>query len=295
MSERSTALIPAGIVEPQDGVVLYDELPDDVANVGFFVPRYMGPITDIEATSRMPKLEVVQLLTAGYDAAIGRVPSGVTLCNAAGLHDASTVELAIALTLAKLRRLDAFARVQSNGEWLSGRYDSLADKTVLVIGHGSIGKKLCARIEAFEATAIPVAATARAGVHGIDEINELLPLADVVILIVPLNDGTKHLVDAGFLATMKPGALLVNVARGQVVVTDDLLEAVRSGRIQAAVDVTDPEPLPADHPLWAEPGILISPHVGGNSTAFLPRARKLVTAQLAAWRDGEQVQFVVSS
>lgn len=289
------ALVPRGILPPGEGVMLYDDLPEDFTNVGFFVPRYMGPIADVEATSRMPELEVVQLLTAGYDNAVGRIPAGVTLCNAAGLHDTSTVELALALTLAKLRRIDDFARVQASGTWLSGRYDSLADKTVLVIGYGNIGKKLCQRIEAFEATAVPVASRARDGVHGIDELDELLPTADVVILIVPLNEETKHLVDSEFLAKMKDGALLVNVARGQVVVTDDLLAAVRSGHIQAAIDVTDPEPLPADHPLWAEPGVLISPHVGGNSTAFGPRATRLVTAQLAKWRDGDALGHVVAS
>lgn len=287
------ALVPTGIIDASDDVMLYDELPSSFANIGFFVPRYMGPLADLDATEQMPDLEVVQLLTAGYDHAVPRVRPGVTLCNAGELHVTSTAELAIALTLARLRRLDDFARVQREGTWLAGRYDSIADKRVLVLGHGPIGQRICALLAAFEATPIPVARHSRKGVHGVDELDELLPMADVVILIVPLNEGTRGLVDAEFLSRMQPGALLVNVARGPVVVTDDLVAALNSGRIHAAIDVTDPEPLPSEHPLWQAPNLLISPHVGGNTSAFTPRARHVLLDQMDRWRAGRALLNVV--
>lgn len=140
-----------------------------------------------------------------------------------------------------------------------------------------------------------VARTARDGIHSLDELPHLLPSADVVILAVPLDEMTRGMVDSEFLGRMRDGALLVNVARGGVVRTDDLLVEMASGRLQAALDVTDPEPLPADHPLWTTPGVLISPHVGGNTTAFAPRMRRLITEQVARWQAGEPLHHVLRS
>jgi len=145
-----------------------------------------------------------------------------------------------------------------------------------------------------------VARTGRAGpdgqrVAGLDELAGLLPEADVVVLTVPMTDQSRGLVDAGFLSRMRDGALLVNVARGPVVRTDDLVAEVTSGRLRAALDVTDPEPLPPGHPLWSAPGVLVSPHVGGNTTAFLPRAARLVEAQLRRWAAGEPLAHVITA
>jgi phosphoglycerate dehydrogenase-like enzyme len=131
-------------------------------------------------------------------------------------------------------------------------------------------------------------------VHPIEELPALLPDADVVVLIVPLTDATRGLVDAGFLARMKDGALLVNVARGAVVVTEDLVTALHTGRITAAIDVADPEPLPADPPLWDAPGLLVSPHVGGASSAMWPRAYRLVRDQLRRYVAGEPLANVMT-
>jgi phosphoglycerate dehydrogenase-like enzyme len=263
---------------------------NDLEQVAFYVLPYMGSARELTITQDMPNLQVVQTLTAGVDGFAAQLSDGVTLHNAPGVHDASTAELAMALMLASLRRIDDFAR--SSGDWLSGRYEALADKNVLIIGHGGLGKALERRLAGFE---VEIARVARGGrtmadgtvVYTLAHLPELLPGADVVVLTVPLNEATRGLVDAEFLATMKPGALLVNVARGPVVVTDDLTEAVRSGRVRAALDVTDPEPLPSDHPLWSLPGVLISPHVGGNTSAFLPRAQRLVAEQLERWVAGE--------
>jgi phosphoglycerate dehydrogenase-like enzyme len=277
-------------IEVYDGAVAPAD--DVLARVTFYVPPYMGSEPALALMGRMPRLRVVQSLSAGVDNVWRFLPDGVHLHNAAGVHDASTAELALGLTIASLRRLDDFARAQESGSWLTGTFDSLADKHVLVVGHGRIGQAIERRLAPFDVDITRVARTSRtlddgSVVHAIDELPSLLPVADVVILIVPQTPQTVGLVDAAFLDRMKPGALLVNVGRGRLVVTDDLVDAVRRGHVRAALDVTDPEPLPSDHPLWRLPGVLISPHVGGNTTAFLPRAHRLVASQLRRWRLGE--------
>ena len=277
-------------VRPTDPPLPLVSRPEDVV---FYVPHYMGPADDLALMSRMPHLEVVQLLTAGFENALRHLPPGVTLCNAGGVHDASTAELAVGLTIASLRGLDTFARAMPAGAWLYGRREALADKRVLVLGAGGVGRAIRRRLEPFETEVRLVGRTARDGVHAMGDVPALLPVADVVILAVPLTDQTHHLVDTAFLSRMAEGALLVNVARGAVVDTDALVEQVASGRIRAALDVTDPEPLPPGHPLWALPGVLISPHVGGNTSAFLPRARRLVAEQLGRFVRGEPLLSVV--
>ena len=266
----------------------------DLDNVGFYVPPYMGPRSTLALIERLPRLQVVQLLTAGFESALPYLPPGVVLCNARGVHDASTSELAVALTLASLRGIDDFARAMPEGAWLSGRREALADKRVVVIGAGGVGTGIRQRLEPFETDVVLVGRTARDGVVGIDDLSAVLPLADIVILAVPHTPETTRLVDRSFLSLLRDGCLLVNVARGGVVDTEALLMEVGAGRLRAALDVTDPEPLPSEHPLWRLPNVLISPHVGGNSSAFLPRARRLVREQLARWRGNEPVRHVVS-
>ena len=272
-----------------------EQIPDSVGEVRYYVPPYaVGPrVSDVIA--QMPSLEVVQTLTAGVDNFAGAIPDGVTLCSGRGIHDASTAELAVALTLASLRGIPEFVRAQDRHEWAFQWRPALADRRVLLVGHGAIGAAIEARLAPFEVEILRVARSARDGVHAIDDLPALLPIADVVILCLPLTDDTRGLVDADFLARMRRDALLVNVARGAVVVTDDLVAALHEGRIRAAVDVTDPEPLPADSPLWSAPGLLISPHVGGASSAMWPRAHRLVRDQLHRYASGEPLRNVVSS
>lgn len=277
-------------VRPIDPPIPVVTRPEDVV---FYVPRYMGPQEDLALMAHMPNLEVVQLLTAGYDAALSFLPGGVTLCNAGGVHDASTAELAVGLMLSSLRGLDAFARAMPAGGWLYGRREALADKRVLIVGAGGVGRALRSRLEPFEVDVTLVGRTARAGVHAAADLPDLLGSADVVVLAVPLDDTTRGMVGTSFLARMRDGALLVNVARGPVVDTDALVAAVASGRIRAALDVADPEPLPPGHPLWTLPDVLISPHVGGNTSAFLPRARRLVVEQMRRFATGQPLDFVV--
>jgi phosphoglycerate dehydrogenase-like enzyme len=290
--EVVASVIPAGV-----DWVTYDgigEVPRS-DEVDFFVPPYMGADHTLQVMEHMSSLKAVQTLTAGVDNVWAHLPSGVTLCNAKGVHDASTAELAVGLAIASLRKFPEFVRAQESGDWLYGRYDALADKTVLIVGFGSVGEALEQRLIPFEVTIMKVARTARAGVSGFESLAQLLPQADVVVLTAPLTEQTRGLVDSEFISAMKQGALLVNVARGPVVNTEDLLAAVKTGRIRAALDVTDPEPLPADHELWRTAGVLISPHVGGNTTAFLPRAYRLVHAQLLRYVADEPLHNIMTA
>lgn len=274
-----------------DGVV-----PPSIAEVEFFVAPYAVTPEALDVTAEMPRLKVLQTLTAGYEHALPYLPDGVVLCNARGLHDASTAELALALMLASLRGIPEFVRAHDRHEWASANYPALADRHVLIVGYGSIGAAIEKRLLPFETVVSRVARSARPAedVRAVAELPSLLPHADVVVVVTPLTAQTHHLVDADFLGRMKSGALLVNVARGAVVDTDALVAALATGRIRAALDVTDPEPLPADHPLWRAPNLLVSPHVGGNSSAFYPRARKLVSDQVGRFLAGQPLANVVA-
>ena len=292
------ALIPAFVAPTAPDVVPYDDDvlgPDLLQACGFFTPHYMGWEPNVPLMGRMPNLACVQLLTAGFEYAVQFLPPGVTLSNAVGVHDAGTAELAVGLIIARLREIDTAARAMATGTWVHGPRTSLADRRVLIVGAGGVGSAIARRLEPFETSVRLVARTRRDGIAGIDELPALLPEADIVVLAVPHTPQTDGLVDAAFLARMPDGALLVNVARGPVIRTDDLVAALDSGRIHAALDVTDPEPLPADHPLWSCPNTLITGHIGGNTTSFPPRATALLERQLDRWRAGEPLAHVVAT
>lgn len=271
-----------------------EDLPGSAAEVEFYVPAYdLGP-GHRPVLEAMPRLRVVQTLTAGVDHVRDEVPEGVLLCNGRGIHNASTAELALTLTLASLRGIPGFVEDQHQGRWDQGWRTSLADKTVLIIGYGDIGRDVERRLLPFEVDVLRVARTGRDGVHALADLPQLLPRSDVVVLVVPGTSETRGLVDSAFLDAMKDGALLVNVARGSVVVTDDLVAALESGRVGAALDVTDPEPLPPDHPLWQAPHALITPHVGGATPAMWPRAYRLVREQLERFAAGHELVNVMT-
>ncbi|SFF54330.1 Phosphoglycerate dehydrogenase [Actinacidiphila alni] len=279
------------------------DFPADPADAAFYVVPYMkGPVAGALPLPHMRRVRVVQTLSAGVDHIaphLDQLPPGVSLCNARGVHEASTAELALALTLASLRGIPRFVRGQDEERWHSGFYPALADREVLIVGYGSIGAAVEERLIPFECTVVRVARGARSAPRGpvraLSELPELLPSADVVVLTTPLTEQTRGLAGAEFLARMKDGALLVNVARGPVVDTKALLAETESGRLTAALDVTDPEPLPAGHPLWHAPGVLISPHVGGSTSAFLPRAKRLVREQLTRFAAGQPLENVVAT
>jgi phosphoglycerate dehydrogenase-like enzyme len=268
--------------------------PDTADQCEFYVPSYSFDVRAVQVMASMPKLRIVQTLTAGVDDLMPYRPPGVTVCNAAGVHDAATSELAVGLLIGAQRRLADLVRAQDRGEWDQQMAGAVADRHVLVVGAGHIGQAIQRRLAGFECEVTLVGRTAREGVRALSELPELLPEADAVVLIVPITDETRGLVDARFLAQMKDGALLVNVARGPVVVTDDLLAEVSTGRLRAALDVTDPEPLPSDHPLWHAPGVVITPHVGGASDAMWPRSYRLVAEQLRRVAAGEPLLNQVS-
>ncbi|MGW2364261.1 2-hydroxyacid dehydrogenase [Streptomyces sp. NPDC001667] len=278
------------------------DYPTDPARCAFYVPPYVtsGDI-GLRPLSAMTGLRVVQTLTAGVDnilPAVPRLPSGTLLCNARGLHDTSTAELALTLTLAALRDIPGFVRAQDAGEWAQGFRPALADRNVLILGYGSIGSAIEDRLVPFECARVVRVArspreTPRGPVHPVAALPSLLPDADVVIIAAPLTADTRGLVGADFLAAMRDGALLVNIARGAIVDTEALLAELEKGRLRAALDVTDPEPLPPGHPLWSAPNTLITPHVGGPSSAFLPRAERLLRDQLARFALDAPLQNVV--
>ena len=271
--------------------------PRSVGEVAFLVVPYLKGPEVLRRVQEMSRLEVVQTLTAGVENFVPHVPHGVQLCNAAGVHDTSTAELALALALASGRHLDEFARLQTTGTWQPRFGTALADRRVLILGYGHIGAAIEARLAGFEVASVTrVARRARTGppqVHPIEDLPTLLPEADVVFVIAPHTPETEGLVGAAELAALPDGALLVNVARGKLVDTDALVAETGSGRLHAALDVTEPEPLPADHPLWRVPQVLVSPHVGGASTAFWPRADRLVAAQLRRFAAGEPLENVI--
>ncbi|MCF3142344.1 2-hydroxyacid dehydrogenase [Streptomyces platensis] len=280
------------------------DYPADPARCVFYAVPYMKSAEILlRPLPLMSRVRVVQTLTAGTEnmlPGLSDLPSGAQLCNARGLHDASTAELALTLTLAALRGVPGFVRAQDAGEWRPELRPALADKSVLIVGYGSIGSAIEDRLTPFEcARVVRIARTARdtvrGPVHPLSDLSAHLPDADVVVLATPLTDATRGLVGSGFLAQMKDGALLVNVARGGVVDTKALLAELESGRLYAALDVTDPEPLPAGHPLWHAPGVLITPHVGGPSSAFLPRAKRLIRDQLTLFAAGEPLRNVVAT
>jgi phosphoglycerate dehydrogenase-like enzyme len=295
-AERRLGRIPDGLeldFYRADG----DGLPDTIGEVAFYVLPYMKGTSVLDKVSGMPRLEVVQTLTAGYEEFLPLVPDSVTLCNAAGLHDASTAELAVALALASGRRLDLFARNQVAGTWDHRPGRSLADQRVLIVGYGHIGAAIEARLQGYEVASVTrVSRRGRPGpppVHPYGDLPGLLPEADVVFVAAPHTPQTEGMFGPRELGLLPDGALLVNVARGKLVDTAALLAEVSAGRITAALDVTDPEPLPAGHPLWRAPGVLISPHVGGASSAFAPRADRLIAGQLARFAAGQPLANIV--
>jgi phosphoglycerate dehydrogenase-like enzyme len=292
-AERRLGGIPDGIEVdcfPSDG-----EWPDSLSEVEFYVLS-KPPKEALGRAAEMPNLKVVQLLYAGFEGVLPHVPDGVTLCNGGGIHDTSTAELAVALALASGRRLDEFARNQAEGRWQARSGISLADQRVLIIGYGRIGAAIERRLAGFEVASVTrVARRPRTEpeVHPVDRLPELLPEADVVFVITPLTPETEGLIDAAALKLLPDDALLVNVGRGRLVDTDALLDETSTGRIRAALDVTDPEPLPADHPLWRVPGVFIVPHVGGASTAYEPRADRFLADQLRRFAAGEELENVI--
>lgn len=270
------------------------DLPASAADVEFYVPPFFPGPDAVAAMAQMPRLKVVQTLTAGFDRVRPHVPAGAVLCNARGAHDASTAEWVVGALIAAVRQFPYFAAEQAAGRWSYRFTDSLAGKTVLIVGYGSIGRAVERRLSGFDVQIRRVARSARDGVSPVSALPELLPEADVVIILAPVTQETVGMVDAAFLAQMKDGALLVNAARGVLVVTEDLVAEVTSGRLSAAMDVTDPEPLPPGHPLWALPNVFITPHVGASTPYSWMSAQNFVREQAERYLAGQPLVNVIT-
>jgi phosphoglycerate dehydrogenase-like enzyme len=267
--------------------------PDGIEDTEFLVGDYMGGTPAQRALAQMPRLQVIQLLSAGVEPWLRLVPDGVTLCNGRGVHGGSTAELATAGLLSLLRELPHFHDEQRAARWSPSQSEDLDGKRVLILGAGDIGQRVARAVGVFDATCTFVARTARDGVHAIGELPDLLPETDIVLVALPHTDETHHLVDAPFLSALPDGAILVNVSRGAIVDTDALLGELQARRLSAFLDVVDPEPLPADHPLWQAPNVLITPHVGGGTSGWRRRGYRLVSEQLRRFVAGEQLVNVV--
>jgi phosphoglycerate dehydrogenase-like enzyme len=269
-------------------------LPASAAEVEFYVPPFFPADEAVVAMAQMPRLRVVQTMTAGFDRVRPHVPAGAVLCNARGVHDASTAEWVVGAAIAALREFPYFATEQAAGRWSYRFTDTLAGKTVLIVGYGSIGHAVERRLAGFDVEVLRVARSARDGVRPVSELPDLLPRADVVILLAPVTPDTVGMADAAFLAAMKDGGLLINAARGVLVVTDDLVAEVSSRRLSAAMDVTDPEPLPPGHPLWSLPNVLITPHIGASTPYSGMMAMRFVRDQAERYLAGEPLANVIT-
>jgi phosphoglycerate dehydrogenase-like enzyme len=272
---------------PRDG-----EPPRAILGAEFLVPGSENPCV-LELLERMPRLRVIQTLSAGVDWLLPMVPPGVTLCDASGTRDVAVAEWVLAAILASTKKLGELRDCQREHRWEWRKSSELAGKTVMILGYGSIGVAVEARLAVFEVELIRVARSARPGVHSADELGSLLGLADIVIVLLPLTTATTGLLDRDMLGRLRQGALLVNAARGPIVDTEGLVQLLCAGSLRAALDVTDPEPLPADHPLWDAPNVLITPHFAGDTVAAEERAFALAGEQVRRYMRGERLENIV--
>jgi phosphoglycerate dehydrogenase-like enzyme len=267
-------------------------LPAEFFEAEFLVPPY-GSRRVLEALPRMERLRVIQANSSGVEWLLPQVPAGVTVCNAKGTRDVVVSEWVLAAILAMTKNLAHWHRQQEEGAWKPTLLNEPAGSQVLIVGYGSIGRAVEDRLAPFDVAVERIARRARPGVFGVDRLAERLPIADLVVLLLPSTPATEGLFDKAMLERMKPGALLVNAGRGTAVDTEALVGAVSDGQVRAALDVTDPEPLPADHPLWRLPGVLITPHLAGDSEAGERRVYELIGEQVRRYVRGEPLANVV--
>ncbi|BDY29027.1 2-hydroxyacid dehydrogenase [Mycolicibacterium mageritense] len=242
----------------------------------------------------LPNLRLVQTLNAGYDQWLPLLPDGVMLSNGRGAHGGSSAEWVVAVLLAIYRDLQLFNDQQDQGVWRAKSTETLIGKRVVVLGAGDLAVNLASRLTPFDTEVTLVGRRARPGVHPVTDLDDLLPTADVVVAMLPAHDSTYHIIDAGFLAKLRDGAVVVNVGRGGAVDTEALLAELTSGRLRAALDVTEPEPLPADHPLWSAPGLVLTPHVAGSTTGAWERAWAIAREQIEVYVAGDRPPNLVA-
>lgn len=293
---------------------LFDSLPTGIKVVAEPEPEVEGVVLGMhhaallpDIFSTLPRLSFIQSLNAGVDWLLPKVPDGVVVYSASGVHDAAVSEWVVAVLLAMRRRLPDLFELQQCGEWDAnlndvtatgpsplGPIDTFEGGTVLILGYGSIGRAVAARLAPFGIRVVGIAQRPRPDAETPEALPRWLPQADAVVLLLPLTSATERMVDAGFLSRMKPGSILVNAARGRLVDTEALIGALQEGRIHAALDVTDPEPLPPKHPLWRAPHLLITPHVAGAVSSWRWRAYRFACEQIRRFAAGQPLQNQVS-
>ncbi|HEX5929736.1 MAG TPA: 2-hydroxyacid dehydrogenase [Solirubrobacterales bacterium] len=297
--ERGSLVLPDGAV--LETVPRHPAEHPGLEQVEVLVPPYRSGRV-LEALPKMPRLRLVQALESGVEWLLPHVPAGIPVCNARGAHDAAVAEWVVGAILAMQRKLpdhlDAqresrWRDVVAGGEWQPPYAGDLEGATVLILGHGSIGAAVERRLQPFGVELLRVASRERAGVQAAAALPELVPRADVVVLLVPLTPATEGMIDAELLSAMRPGTLLVNAGRGALVDQPALTAALYDGRLRAALDVTDPEPLPADDPLWSAPNLLLTPHIAGDTPRRFRRSWELVGEQVSRLRDGRPLLNVV--
>ena len=311
--EESVTMSLLGAFGNSIEIVRIPGAPTRKIEVDFWIPS-LSPATSRRQWPYLKGVKVVQALWAGVDTLRSMIPPAVILCNARGVHDGPTAEWAVTAILAMQKYLPFYVGLQQREDWngknkAEGIYllsdgavrdttcpvlmEEISDKTVLIVGYGSIGQAIEQRLGSFGAKFLRVARSPRAGVAATTALDDLLPLADVVVLATPLTIETRHMINAARLAKMKRGSLLVNVGRGAVVETDALTLALRDGKIRAALDVTDPEPLPRGHPLWKAPNLLLTPHVATDTPPFMARAFGFAAQQARRFANGEKIHNIV--
>jgi phosphoglycerate dehydrogenase-like enzyme len=302
MDRSMTFLLPSadGVADevarrlPQVTIVRYEDDGYRLDDVEFYCLPYMGDGPSIAKIAQLPRLRVLQSLSSGVDNVLGAVPDQVTFCNGAGLHhEEGTAELAVSIILGSLKQLPVFALQQSRRRWRHLRTDSLDGKRVLLVGYGHIGQMIEQRIAPFGARTTRVSRTARDGVAPLSQLPRLAAEADILVVCIVLTPDTTGLIGAEVLAALPAGALVVNVARGAIVDAVALAGHLVDGRLRAALDVTDVEPLPADRPEWALPNVLITPHVGGDTLVFARRAPGFVSDQAERYLTGQPLANIV--
>lgn len=282
--------LPEGVemhLVPKDG-----PLPAEFYETEFLVPPY-GSRRVLEALPKMKELRVIQANSSGVEWLLPHLPAGIIVCNAKGTRDIVVSEWVVAAILAMIKDLAHWQRQQEEGTWRPTLLNELAGSQVLIVGYGSIGRAVEDRLAPFDVVVERTASRARPGVYAVDQLAERLPFADIVVLLLPSTPATDGIFDMAAIERMKPGALLVNAGRGTAVDTDALVDAVGKGRIRAALDVTAPEPLPKDHPLWSLPGVLLTPHLAGDSEGAERRVYRLVGEQVTRYMRGEPLVNVV--
>lgn len=266
----------------------------------FVVSAAMWNSEFADAIAMSPQLTWIQVINAGFDniESMG-VPGHVTISTSGPVGATVVAEHALMLLLALIHKLPAAVDAQRRSEWLfptlASGVTTLHGKEVTVVGFGPIGRAIVSLATTFGAKVTAVTKTARVGVETYDDLPSLLKRTDALVIAAPLTKITQHMINRSVFSQMKSGACLVNVSRGRIIDTDALVDALDSGVLAgAALDVTDPEPLPPEHPLWAQPNVIITPHIAwaGDGHDVRKQLEEVVVENVRRFVLGEKIHYI---